>query len=130
VTQDFFECHEYLESLWLDTGRPEILQGLIQSAVCLYHLGNGNVRGALRMWQRARPRLISEYPDYQTVDLVDLVDSMDKMLAQIPKSIQNKTVTPKEIAKLDLPAVKIRFTDPQMDFKIRSWVPEPLPDRE
>jgi hypothetical protein len=44
----FFEVHELLEPYWMraDGSDREALQGLIQIAVGLHHLGNGNVAGA------------------------------------------------------------------------------------
>ena len=56
-SRDFFEAHEVWESLWLELpGGPErrFVQGLIQAAVALYHFGNGNVRGAKKLFQTAR----------------------------------------------------------------------------
>jgi hypothetical protein len=55
--RDFFEAHEVWESLWLDmAGGPErrFIQGLIQAAVALYHFGNGNFRGARKLYQSSR----------------------------------------------------------------------------
>jgi hypothetical protein len=47
----FFEAHETLEELWRETSGPlrPFYQGLIQLAVALYHLSNGNRRGALNL---------------------------------------------------------------------------------
>jgi hypothetical protein len=44
----YFEVHELLEPHWIraEGGEREVLQGLIQAAVGLQHLANGNVRGA------------------------------------------------------------------------------------
>ena len=49
---DFFEAHEAWEGLWLETSGPErrFYQGLIQAAVALYHFGNGNLRGAVKLY--------------------------------------------------------------------------------
>ena len=43
---EFFEAHEVWEELWADYQGPsrKFYQGLIQTAVCLYHFGNGNAR--------------------------------------------------------------------------------------
>lgn len=53
---DFFEAHEVWEGLWLNMAGPErrFVQGLIQAAVALYHFGNGNLRGAVKLFQSAR----------------------------------------------------------------------------
>jgi len=54
--QDYFEAHEVWEALWLDRALPEkrFIQGLIQVAVGLTHFGNGNVRGAVKLYASSR----------------------------------------------------------------------------
>jgi hypothetical protein len=54
--QDFFEAHEVWESLWQDCRGPErtFYQGLIQAAVGLLHFGNGNLRGAVKLYRSSR----------------------------------------------------------------------------
>ncbi|QQE77412.1 DUF309 domain-containing protein [Alicyclobacillus sp. SO9] len=126
VTQDYFECHEYLESLWLDSGRPEIMKGLIQAAVSLYHLYNGNVRGALRMYQRGRPRLVDAFPDYEHIDVTKLVSDLDALFECVPQAFKGKTVTPRRIRELALPSVFISFTDSETSQLVTSWIPESL----
>jgi predicted metal-dependent hydrolase len=67
----FYECHDTLENLWSGVRGPsrDFLQGLIQVAVGLYHLGNGNRAGAKSLLGRAWKRL-ERYPDaYGGLDL-------------------------------------------------------------
>lgn len=54
--RDFFEAHEVWESLWLDCSGTErrFYQALIQAAVALYHFGNGNLRGASKLFHSSR----------------------------------------------------------------------------
>src|SRR5271166_4587043 len=54
--RDFFEAHEVWENLWMDSAMPEkkFYQGLIQAAVGLLHFGNGNVRGAAKLYHSSR----------------------------------------------------------------------------
>lgn len=62
--REFFDAHEVWEDLWHDCG-PEnrrFYQSLIQAAVALYHWGNGNERGARRLFQSGR-NYMSVYPD-------------------------------------------------------------------
>src|SRR5882724_10348683 len=56
---DFFEAHEAWEALWMDTAGPDkrFYQGLIQAAVALYHFGNGNVRGARKLFHSSKAYL-------------------------------------------------------------------------
>ena len=61
---DFFEAHEVWESLWQDCCGPErkFYQALIQAAVALYHWGNGNWRGAQRLFHSGR-KYMAAYPE-------------------------------------------------------------------
>src|SRR5262245_35040682 len=54
--QAFFEAHEVWEGIWLESAGLErkFYQGLIQVAVALCHFGNGNVRGALKLYHSSR----------------------------------------------------------------------------
>lgn len=50
--RDFYECHEVLEDLWMETIGDErpYYQGLIQTATAFYHLENGNAAGARKLF--------------------------------------------------------------------------------
>src|SRR3979490_1033221 len=54
--QDFFEAHEVWEDLWADSYGDErrFYQGLIQAAVGLCHFGNGNLNGAVKLYNSSR----------------------------------------------------------------------------
>jgi uncharacterized protein len=54
--RDFFEAHEVWEDLWADSHGDErkFYQGLIQAAVGLFHFGNGNFGGAVKLYQSSR----------------------------------------------------------------------------
>ncbi|WP_342555323.1 DUF309 domain-containing protein [Paenibacillus sp. FSL R7-0652] len=60
--QDYFECHEVLEELWLECDRDPLYKGLLQIAVGLYHYRNGNYRGGLMMLQSSLD-LLASFPD-------------------------------------------------------------------
>lgn len=128
VTQNYYDCHEYLESLWLDSGRPAVQQGLIQAAVCLYHLYNGNVRGAKRMWGRGRPRLVAAAPAWQGINLQDLIQQMDDVFASIPAAWSDQTVAPQSIGALELPRVVIHFVDPALAGRVERVILPSLED--
>jgi uncharacterized protein len=126
-TKDYFACHEYLESLWLDSGRPAIQQGLIQAAVCLYHLYNGNIRGTLRMWSRAKPRLTQKESIWEGIDLANLVDQMDALVAALPLSWTQQTVSPDAVKRLQLPDVVIQLTSSALRSQVASCTLPELP---
>lgn len=58
----FFECHEVLERLWLDTKGPprDFYKGLIQAAVAFHHWSRGNPAGALSLY-RTSSRYLARY---------------------------------------------------------------------
>jgi uncharacterized protein len=126
VAHDYYECHEYCESLWFATGRPKVLKGLIQSAVCLFHLFNGNVRGGWQMWQRAKQYLQLEIPVYQGIDLAKLITDIDEVFARVPNAWLTQRVHREDIISLDLPTVHLHFVDQTLDEMVKSWVPTPL----
>ena len=49
----FFECHEILERVWLETaGTPrDFYKGVIQAAVAFHHWSKGNVGGAMSLYR-------------------------------------------------------------------------------
>ncbi|MBE9055686.1 DUF309 domain-containing protein [Sphaerospermopsis sp. LEGE 08334] len=61
----FYACHDTLEALWIEATEPEktLYQGILQIAVALYHLGNGNIRGAMILLGEGSNRL-RRYSDY------------------------------------------------------------------
>lgn len=69
---DFFEAHEVWESLWLHNAGPErrFIQGLIQAAVGLHHFGNGNVRGAVKLYRSSRDYMERYGTSYMGLDIV------------------------------------------------------------
>ncbi len=126
VKRDYFECHEYGESLWLDTGRPVVLKGLIQAAVSIYHLQNGNVLGAYAMWQRAKTYLAPSFPRFEGLDLLQLAHDMDELFSYVPSTFYDRVVAPDVIAELHLPTVTIQVADADILNELDVFVPEPL----
>jgi predicted metal-dependent hydrolase len=82
---DFFEAHEVWEDIWQNTPGPErkFFQGLIQAAVALYHFGNGNLRGALKLFHSSRGYLQTFGPSYLGLDLQDFAAQMDRCFAEV-----------------------------------------------
>ena len=85
---DFFEAHEVWESLWADTQGPprRFFQGLIQVAVCLHHFGNGNIRGAKKLYFGSRGYLEDYRPKYLDLDLDKLLAELDICCREILES--------------------------------------------
>ena len=82
---DFFEAHEVWEELWADTQGHErrFYQGLIQVAVCLHHFGNGNIRGAKKLYFGCRSYLEDYGPKHLGVDLKKLLAQLETCCREI-----------------------------------------------
>ena len=59
----YFEAHEVWEDMWRSARGPLRLfyQGLVQAAVGLHHLGQGNLNGAVSQLRKSLAKL-EEYP--------------------------------------------------------------------
>ena len=60
---EFFQAHDVWEELWGDCGDADrrFYQALIQAAVALYHYGNGNLRGAVKLFASGKAYM-DRYP--------------------------------------------------------------------
>jgi predicted metal-dependent hydrolase len=82
---DFFEAHETWEELWTEYrgDARKYYQGLIQVAVALHHFGNGNIRGAKKVYLTSRGYL-QEYPaTYEGLDLETFLSQYQRCFAEI-----------------------------------------------
>jgi len=82
---DFFEAHQVWEELWANTqgANRRFFQGLIQVAVCLHHYGNGNIRGAKKLYFGCRGYLEEYRPTYLGLDLEKLLGELETCCRQI-----------------------------------------------
>src|SRR4051812_21568193 len=83
--RDFFEAHEAWESIWLECAGPErrFYQGLIQAAVALYHFGNGNFRGATKLYQTSRAYMEGYACPYLGLDQKAFWQQMERCFAPL-----------------------------------------------
>ena len=87
---DFFESHEAWEELWANYRGPSraFYQGLIQTAVALHHFGNGNIRGARKLFVTSRNYLEPYRPKHRGVDLERLWVEMDQCFLEVNASTE------------------------------------------
>jgi predicted metal-dependent hydrolase len=78
--QDYFECHEVLEELWLEENRDPFYKGMLQVAVGLYHFRNNNVSGALKMLRYASDRLLPYRDDMLGINLAQLRSEVNEYI--------------------------------------------------
>jgi predicted metal-dependent hydrolase len=82
---DFFEAHESWEELWTDYQGPlrKFYQGLIQAAVALHHFGNGNIRGAKKLYFGSLGYLEPYRPVQQGLNLDKFLGEMTRCFAPV-----------------------------------------------
>jgi hypothetical protein len=86
----FFDAHEAWEDLWRETGGPLRLfyQGLVQTAVGLHHLGQGNLNGARAQLSKALSKLEQYPPTFCQIDNGKLVEDIRDLLGDLkPREI-------------------------------------------
>lgn len=94
---EYFEAHEIWEDLWTEYQGPSrrFYQGLIQVAVCLHHFGNGNTRGAKKLFFSCN-KYLAEYPDmFEGIDVAKLRTELESCCAELLASEE-------EYPKLDI----------------------------
>ncbi len=81
----FFDSHEDLEEAWNRQSGPERLftQGLIQATVACHHLQNGNVRGAVSLYQASRSKLVSFTPAFGGLRIDLLLGQLDALFGPL-----------------------------------------------
>ena len=82
---DFYESHEVWEELWADYQGPsrKFYQGLIQAAVALHHFGNGNVRGAFKLFHSSRDYMAPYGPVYLGLDSTGFWTQMQRCFSEV-----------------------------------------------
>jgi predicted metal-dependent hydrolase len=108
-SEQFYACHDTLEALWIEATEPEktLYQGILQIAVALYHLGNGNLRGAMILLGEGTNRL-RRYPEIDCGINVEklLVESVEFLKALQQADVEKKS--PSDLMEnLALPLPKI-----------------------
>lgn len=115
----FYECHDTLEAIWMEAMEPDrtFYQGVLQIAVALYHLSNGNGRGATMLLGEGLRRLGRYMPDYGGVDVEQLVCQSASILevlqqygaeqaAELWRSLCTSTSLSPDREPLNLPAIR------------------------
>ena len=86
--REFYRCHDQFEELWHEAIDPDrqFLQGILQIAVGLYHLGNGNGRGARILVGEGIGRLTDYLPDYADLRVDCLLESARALLTRLQQA--------------------------------------------
>src|SRR5262245_37977885 len=93
---DFYEAHEVWEDLWTDTQGPSrrFFQGLIQVAVCLHHFGNGNLRGARKLYHSSRGYLVQYEPRHLGLNVQVLLEQLADCCGELLSSTDSGADVP------------------------------------
>ena len=111
--EEFFECHDVLEELWTEVVDEErkFYQGLIQAAVALFHFGNENLGGAMKLYRSSREKLEMYGPRFMGLDvdrfLADMETCFRELLDAGPGypahvSLKDELLPRIELARIDL----------------------------
>lgn len=96
--EEFFECHEVIEGLWLATQDEykDLYKGVIQAAVALHHLERGNISGARKLYGTSEKYLRKYVPQALGLNVEKLLRDMNICFEQnqnfIPK-LEFKEIT-------------------------------------
>ena len=87
----FFEAHDVWEALWREEhGEARLfLQALIQVAAGFHHVKNGNVRGALALFEKALTKLRRYPARYMEIDSRALIEAVEARRAVIGRPGQD-----------------------------------------
>ena len=104
----FYACHDTLEALWMESTEPDktFYQGILQIAVALYHLGNGNLRGAIILLGEGSNRLASYPSIYCEIDVDELLEQSVALLKALQKN-QLEQINSSSIEEDTLPLPRI-----------------------
>jgi len=103
---EYFEAHEVLEAAWLEAPATErdLLKGLIQAAVALYHYGRGNGHGARVKYSSSTAYLRASPSPAYGLDVRDLAVRMDRFFAPL---VAASPGTPPPAALLPWPTCRL-----------------------
>ena len=109
-TGKFYACHDTLEALWMESTEPDksFYQGILQISVALYHLGYGNLKGAIILLGEGSNRL-ARYPSvYSLVDVDELLEQSIGLLKVLQqKQLEQFDSSSLEADTLPLPRIVI-----------------------
>jgi len=104
--QEYYECHEVLEDIWHESVGKEKLfyQGLIQSAVGIFHYQNSNFIGARSVVRNAHKKFVQVPDFYMGLDVAAFVAKMKKLFAGLEAS---GTENPAPIDESLIPTIRL-----------------------
>ncbi|PKN95392.1 MAG: DUF309 domain-containing protein [Chloroflexi bacterium HGW-Chloroflexi-6] len=79
---DFYEAHDLLEEAWMaETGEiRDLYRGILQVAVCYFHITRQNYEGALKMYARSLKWLTKWQPSCRGVRVTELLRDAETVI--------------------------------------------------
>ena len=85
----FFECHEVIEDLWLETpesdAHRDLYKGVIQAAAAIYQFDRGILSGARGLHKSAVAYLEKYRPAASGLDVNKFIDELNRRLGNLDK---------------------------------------------
>jgi hypothetical protein len=108
--QEYYECHETLEDLWMAEDRPirQLYQGILQIGVAFYHLRALRYRPVVTLLDRGSGYLTRFAPTCMGVEIAKLLDDVACCQAEV------ETLGPERLNEFDwslVPKIEIRYGD-------------------
>jgi len=105
--QQFYACHDTLESLWNESAEPHktFYQGILQIAVGCYHLERLNWKGAVTLLGEGTRRLKDYQPSYEEVAVWELFNASYKLLKTVQATKPEELLATRENLKSLLPRI-------------------------
>ena len=79
--KEYFECHEVIEELWLETPSEDeyrdLYKGVIQAAAAIYQFDRGILSGALSLYETAVKYLDLYRPSALGLNVKKLIDELE-----------------------------------------------------
>lgn len=119
--RDYYECHEVMEELWLQEGKNKLLQGLLQVAVGLYHFRNGNITGAIKLFEQALAKCGESWNGELGIKKEKLFQEVQVYLAKLHQY---------ESTPFPFYDLTIEITDPHLDQLVSDCVPEGVAEED
>ncbi len=109
--EKFFECHEVIEKLWLETKGPDkdFYKGIIQAAVALHHLKKGNISGALGLFKSSIQHLEAYQPKTLGLDVHKLIRDMKDCFRPFEGTAVNTANVKVDVRNLKIPVLTSYF---------------------
>jgi uncharacterized protein len=109
--EDWFECHETLEDLWVGSEGElrDFYQGILQVAVALLHWRRGNYKGSVLLLVSGTDKLRRVRPVCQRIEVEALVVAADLFHESLA------ALDPERMAELDpalIPRLRLAPDDP------------------